>query len=95
MAQIYTTRMTAEEARQQYGINLWQTWSCEAETFGWSYAETETCFLLEGEADILHDGEVTHISQGMLVQFPAGLTCEWQVSKPISKRYQFGKLELR
>lgn len=93
--QVITKKMTREEAEKDYGINSWGNWSCDAETFDWSYSDTETCYLFEGAADILYDGEKTHIEKGMLVQFPAGLSCVWQVSEPISKAYYFGTLNIK
>ena len=94
MLEIYTKKMTKEEADSLYGINSWGHWSCGAETFDWSYSETETCYLFEGEADIVADGKTTHIEKGMVVQFPKGMNCVWKVSKPISKAYYFGNLKI-
>ena len=67
----------------------WPIWSKEISTFGWHYAESETCYFLEGEVIVKTDeGEVT-VGKGDLVTFSKGLHCTWTVKKPVRKHYRF------
>ena len=95
MIKIFTKQMERREADSLLGIETWGTWSCGAEAFDWSYdSSNEVCYILEGKADIIADGGVTEIAAGMIVDFPKGLHCTWDVKEPIEKFYRFG-LDLR
>lgn len=67
----------------------WDFWQCEPSTFDWEYFNTETCYILEGEATIRTEDETgeVDIEAGDLVTFPKGLKCVWDVKKPIRKVY--------
>jgi uncharacterized cupin superfamily protein len=58
--------------------------------FPWHYDAEETCYILEGEVVVTPDGgeEVT-VGEGDLVTFPEGMSCTWEVRKPIRKHYRF------
>ena len=71
-------------------ILSWPIWECEKSTFNWTYDDKETCYLLEGEVTVKTDTETVHFSAGDVVVFPAGLSCEWKVTKPVRKHYKFG-----
>ena len=72
-------------------IPQWPTWTCEVSRFPWFYNEQETCLLLEGEVTVTPDGgEPVRFAAGDLVVFPAGLSCTWEVHKPVRKHYRFG-----
>lgn len=71
-------------------ITKWGTWGCEASTFDWHYDEKEICYLLEGEVTVKTDTEEVTFGQGDLVTFPQGLSCVWEVHKPVQKYYKFG-----
>ena len=76
----------------QYGIKNWPIWECEPSIFKWYYNEKEICFLIEGEANITTEsGESYSIKSGDLVEFPEGLSCEWQIIKSIKKHFRIGK----
>jgi len=46
---------------------------------------------LEGEVTVTpKDGEPVSFGPGDLVTFSAGLSCTWEVKKPLRKHYQFG-----
>ena len=38
------------------GVYDWPIWNKEPSTFPWIYDQKETCYLLEGEAVVMHDG---------------------------------------
>lgn len=64
-------------------------WTCEPSEFPWTYSSTEVCLVIEGEVTVVTaDGE-TSFGPGDLVTFPAGLSCTWEVTKPVRKHYTF------
>ena len=88
MSRIIVRDITPEEAARM-GATAWSIWGCEVSRFDWAYDESETAYLLEGEVDIIAEGETTAIKAGQLVFFPAGLSCVWSVKKPVRKHYKF------
>ena len=81
----------SEEQLATLGVRDWPTWSAAVSTFPWSYDEPETCFFLEGDVVVTPDGgSPVRIGKGQLVTFPAGMSCTWQVRKPVHKHYRFG-----
>ena len=59
-------------------------WTKEVSVFPWEYDATETCYVLEGEVTVTTaEGEAGAFGPGDLVTFPRGLTCTWDVRKPI------------
>ena len=66
------------------------TWGCEVSEFDWFYDQREACILIEGEVTVDYDGGSVSFGAGDYVEFPAGLSCVWKVSKPVKKYYQFG-----
>ena len=53
--------------------------------------EKEICLILEGEAKIKTEaGESYLIKSGDLVEFPVGLSCEWQIIKSLRKHFRLG-----
>ena len=76
----------------QYGIKNWPIWECEPSNFIWNYNEREICLIIEGEANINTEaGESYFIKSGDLVEFPLGLSCEWQIKKSIKKHFRLGE----
>lgn len=72
------------------GVDVWPVWSKEISTFDWTYDQTEECYVLEGEAVVTPTGgEPVTIQEGDFVNFPAGLSCVWEVKSPIRKHYNF------
>jgi uncharacterized cupin superfamily protein len=70
--------------------NQWGTWTKEESEFDWSYDETETCYILEGEASVMDNaGHSVRFKAGDMVEFKKGLTCTWKINKAIRKRYNF------
>lgn len=73
------------------GVEEWPIWAKEVSQFPWFYDTKETCYILEGEVTVTPEGgEPVKISSGDLVNFPAGITCTWNVQRPIRKHYRFG-----
>ena len=76
----------------QYGIKNWPTWECEPKTFLWTYDEKEVCLIIKGEANIkTKEGESFHVKSGDLVEFPEGISCEWQIMKSLKKHFRLGE----
>ncbi|NJD69025.1 MAG: cupin domain-containing protein [candidate division NC10 bacterium] len=71
-------------------VQSWPTWSKEVSIFPWSYDSTETCYFLEGDVIVTPDGgEPVRGGKGDLVAFPAGMTCTWDIRRPVHKHYRF------
>jgi hypothetical protein len=89
-------KQPSEELLKKLKVKSWGIWEKEKSEFPWSYDETETCYLLEGEVEVTDPstGEKLEFKKGDLVQFPKGLTCKWNVKKPVRKYYKFGDLEI-
>ena len=85
-----------EELLNKLNVKSWGTWEKEKSIFDWSYDETETCYVLEGDVEVTDSktGEKLQFQKGDLVQFPKGLECVWNVKKPIRKYYKFGDLDI-
>jgi uncharacterized protein len=69
----------------------WGIWEKEISKFDWYYDEPETCYILEGEAEV-YDKKSNRIyfKCGDMVNFEQGLECKWNILKAIKKRYKFG-----
>lgn len=80
-----------EESRiDALNARSWPIWTCEVSEFPWTYDGRETCYILEGGVTVIPDGgDPVTIKAGDLVVFPAGMSCRWNVTKPIKKHYQF------
>lgn len=73
------------------GVNRWPTWSKEVSVFPWTFGEVEVAYVLEGEVVVTpKGGEPVTFGAGDLVTFPAGMSCTWEVKKPLRKHYRLG-----
>ena len=89
MPEIRIERDPPRERLEALGVEGWPVWSCGVSTFPWTYDETETCYLLEGEVVVTPEGgEPLTIRAGDLVTFPKGLSCTWEVRSPVRKHYR-------
>ena len=81
----------SKEDLKKMKVESWGTWSKEISEFDWSYGDTETCYILEGDVEVIdpQTGEKIEFTKGDLVQFEKGLNCIWKVKKPIRKYYSF------
>jgi uncharacterized cupin superfamily protein len=78
-------------AKEIENTDSWGTWSKETSEFPWSYDETETCYILEGEATVIDNrGNSIKFKAGDMVQFDQGLDCTWIIKQNIKKKYKFG-----
>lgn len=80
-----------QQRLDRLGIKNWPTWGAEVSRFPWTYSETETCYILEGEVIVSPDGgDPVTLTAGDLATFPAGMSCTWDIKQPIRKHYRFG-----
>ena len=71
-------------------IDSWPVWEKEVSVFPWTYDQSEMCFILEGEVVVTPDGgQPVEIVAGDFVNFPAGMSCTWEIRSPIRKHYMF------
>ncbi|MFX1327345.1 MAG: cupin domain-containing protein [Promethearchaeota archaeon] len=84
-------KIPTDEELKQMKVKSWGTWSKEVSKFDWSYDDTETCYILDGEVEVIDSdtGEKIEFKKGDLVQFEKGLKCEWNVKKPVRKHFSF------
>ncbi len=81
----------SQETLETLGVSKWSIWTKEISEFPWTYDESETCYLLEGEVIVTPDGgEPVNIGKGDLVTFPSGMSCTWNIKQPVRKHYKFG-----
>ena len=86
---MFVRKPTAEEVS---ATASWGTWSKEASEFNWQYGEKETCFILEGEAEVMDpEGNKISFGPGDYVVFEEGLECVWKIKQAILKKYRFGE----
>ena len=64
-------------------------WACGVSEFDWYYDSEETSLIIEGEVIVSYGLKSVSFSGGDYVVFPKGLSCFWQVKKPIKKHYKF------
>ena len=80
----------SQEQLKQMKVSEWPIWEKEASHFPWSYDSIEECFILEGDVTVeTADGASVHFGKGDFVTFPKGLSCTWNIKKPIRKHYRF------
>jgi uncharacterized protein len=89
MAEVTVKKPTADELAK-LGVDGWGVWEKEPSEFPWSYEEKETCYILEGEAEVSYLGRKAAFKAGDLVVFPKGIDCVWKIRKRIRKRYLLG-----
>lgn len=76
---------------RQLGVERWPIWTKDVSTFPWTYDADETCYFLEGEVVVTPEGgSAVRVGKGDLVTFPAGMSCTWDVRRPVRKHYRLG-----
>lgn len=91
MSKIIVEHNPSAERLAQLGVSSWPTWSKEVSKFPWTYGDQEVAYVLEGDIVVTPDGgEGVQFGKGDLVTFPAGMSCTWDIRKPIRKHYRFG-----
>ena len=80
----------SDEQLKKMGVFNWPIWTKEVSRFDWSYDSVEECLLLEGQVTVeTEDGKSVSFGKGDFVTFPEGLSCTWNVKKPVKKHYNF------
>ena len=88
-------KKATEDDLKKLNVDSWGTWSKDVSEFDWYYDDTETCYVLDGEVEVIgEDGSKISFEKGDIVQFKKGLKCVWKVKKHIRKRYYFGDLNI-
>ena len=64
-------------------------WTCGISEFDWHYDSEESALVVEGEVTVNYGSKSVSFAAGDLVVFPEGLSCVWQVKKPVKKHYMF------
>lgn len=79
-----------QEDLKKMGVFGWPIWEKEVSRFPWSYDSVEECYLLEGDVTVeSKDGKAVSFGKGDFVTFPKGLSCTWDIKKPVKKHYNF------
>lgn len=80
----------SKEDLEKDGVFAWPIWEKEVSRFDWHYDDTEECYLLEGKVEVeTEDGEKVEFEKGDFVRFQKGLSCVWDIKKPVKKHYNF------
>ena len=75
--------------KEKTEMGILPVWECGVSKFEWFYDSEETCLLTQGEVTVTYDGGCVSFGAGDMVVFPKGLSCVWDVSKPVRKHYIF------
>jgi len=84
--EILVKKPTETEANEMMSKPIW---TCEVSEFDWFYDQEEVCLIIEGEVVVKYASKSVSFSVGDYVVFPKGLSCVWQVKKPVRKHYIF------
>jgi hypothetical protein len=83
-------RKLTQEGLKKKGVFGWPIWTKEISRFDWQYESVEECYFLEGEVEVTsQDGEKARFGKGDFVIFPEGISCVWEIRKPVRKHYNF------
>ena len=90
-AQIQIDPNPSDDLLKGLAVSEWPVWEKEVSEFPWYYDSSETCYFLDGDVEVIPEGaEPVRVGKGMLVVFPAGMSCRWKVISPVRKHYRFG-----
>lgn len=88
MSRIKIRKIKLKDARE-LGIDSWNRWDCPPSQFDWEYPEQEAAYFYEGKVIITTPEETVQITGEMMVSFPKGLKCHWEVLERVEKVYTF------
>jgi uncharacterized protein len=73
-------------------FETWPVWEKEESEFDWEYSDKETCYILQGKAQVLDENGaiLVEFGKGDLVVFPPGLRCKWKILENMRKHYNLG-----
>ncbi len=80
----------SEKRLENLGVYEWPIWQKETSEFDWFYDEQESCYIIEGKAEVETPEGTVSFEKGDLVTFPQGLNCEWKIIEDIKKHYTLG-----
>lgn len=90
MSEIKVLHNPLPEMLEALGIESWGIWEKEISEFPWTYDMEETCYFLEGEVVVTPEGgEPVSMGKGDMVTFPKGMSCRWDIRKPVRKHFSF------
>lgn len=79
-----------QEQLKKMDVFSWSVWEKEISRFNWHYDGIEECYFLDGDVVVeTKDGKRVKIGKGDFVTFPKGLSCTWDIKKPVRKHYNF------
>ncbi len=79
-----------QEQLKKIGVFAWPIWEKDVSRFPWSYDSVEECYFLEGKVTVeTEDGKNVSFGKGDFVSLPKGLSCTWDIKKPVRKHYNF------
>ena len=70
-------------------FETWPVWEKEESEFDWEYSDKETCYILQGKAQVFDENGaiLVEFGKGDLVVFPPGLRCKWKILENMRKHY--------
>ena len=85
-----TVRKPNENEIREY--ETWPVWEKEESEFDWEYSDKETCYILQGKAQVFDENGaiLVEFGKGDLVVFPPGLRCKWKILENMRKHYNLG-----
>eukprot|EP00200_Dunaliella_tertiolecta_P001188 CAMPEP_0202365230 /NCGR_PEP_ID=MMETSP1126-20121109/16310_1 /ASSEMBLY_ACC=CAM_ASM_000457 /TAXON_ID=3047 /ORGANISM="Dunaliella tertiolecta, Strain CCMP1320" /LENGTH=132 /DNA_ID=CAMNT_0048960009 /DNA_START=56 /DNA_END=454 /DNA_ORIENTATION=- len=90
---IFVDSNPSEDFLKSEGVKQWGTWGCGVEKFPWTWSVDEKAYILEGEVYITPNegepgaGQPVYVKKGDYCVFPGGMSCTWDVKKPINKHF--------
>ncbi len=88
MAKLKLEKISEEQILERE-INKWPVWEKEVSRFPWTYDSDEECLIIEGEFTVETEDGTYLIQSGDFVLFEKGLSCVWDIKKPVKKHYNF------
>jgi uncharacterized cupin superfamily protein len=87
--EIKVNKLSQEELKKK-NVFSWPVWEKETSRFDWHYDCIEECYFLEGDVSVeTKAGASVNFGKGDFVTFPKGLSCTWNIKKPVKKHYNF------
>ena len=85
-----TVKKPSEEEIKEF--KTWPIWEKKVSEFDWEYSGKETCYILEGKAQIFDEASsiIAEFGPGDVVVFESGLKCTWKITENIRKHYNLG-----
>lgn len=91
MLPIMVEQKSSSKRLESLGVFSWPVLSYAVSEFPCNYDQREVCYLLEGKVMVTtEEGASVELEAGDLVVFPAGLSCHWNIEKPLRKHYRLG-----